>query len=327
LSVFAVVIFSACGTSQELDLSEKNVFKVAVSRLEATSLLRIAKHNGYFDQYGLEVEFIEDDLGKFSLKRLLDNEVDIATAAEFPFVKQSFKRDDLRLFATIHSSNKNVKLFVLKDSGVNAVSTIQGKTIATSFGTVGEFFLELLLLAHNVDPSEVNIVDMAPADISLALENGIIGGFALREPHVYRAQQNFDAASTVFPVDPIDEVYTATFNLVSKQETINAKRDQFENFLKALLDAEKYILEFPEESKQIIADDLSLDLEYLNDTWSDSNFSLQLTQALLVGMEDEAKWNIYKSFIGEDVPNLLGLIETGLLKKVKPEAMRIIVPN
>jgi len=59
--------------------------------------------------------------------------------------------------------------------------------------------------------------------------------------------------------------------------------------------------------------------------WSQNQFSLSLDQALIVTMEDEARWMIANKLTSEkQVPDFLNYIYVDALKAVKPEAVNII---
>lgn len=328
LIALAVGYYFYSTTSPSTYSGQKQSLTVAVSNLEATTLVRVAQQQGFFEKQGLDITFIQDDLGKFSLKRVLDGEADVATAAEFPVVNNSFKRDDIRVIGTIHASNKNVKYIVRKDSGITKVENTVGKTIATAKGTVGEFFLNLLLLSYSINPDDVNIIDMSPAEIQVAIEEGKIDGFALREPHVYKAAQNLGDNVLVFPSSPVDEVYTATFNLVTTQSKISQNKQALTRFLVAIKEAEEFTRQNPDLIKQQIAQDLQLNQEYLDESWDDSDFSLSLNQSLLVGMEDEARWFIDNGITEKtEIPDFLTVIDSSLLNQASPQSVKIIDPS
>jgi len=182
---------------------------VAVSRLESTTLVRIALEKGYFADNGLDVTISEQDLGKLSLKEVFEGRADIATVAEAPLVGNSFKRDDYYGFATIHSSDTNIKIIGLKSQGIGSPKDLKGKKVGTTRGTVGEFFLYSFLLNFGLNIADVEIVDKEPAELVEALQNGEIDAFALREPHIFRTKELVGDDAVVFANK---NIYTATFN-------------------------------------------------------------------------------------------------------------------
>jgi ABC-type nitrate/sulfonate/bicarbonate transport system substrate-binding protein len=295
---------------------------IAASRLEATTLVRIALRNGYFEEYGLNVTMTEQSLGKFSLQEVFDGKADIATVAEMPVMKNSFKRDDIRVLATIHTSSTNVKIIARKDHGINAAGDLKGKRVGTTVGTVGEFFLFSFLLHAGLGAEDIKLVDKDPSGLSEALRAGEIDAFSLREPHVFRAQEELGNKAITLP---LSGAYTATFNVVSLSDFIERKPHLVKRLLQALLQAEEFVKNNREETIDIISQDLQLDRGYLDGTWEESKFTLALDQSLILTMEDEARWAIKNNLTSaKKVPNYLDLVYLDALEAVKPEAVTII---
>ena len=299
--------------------SERGKLTVAVSRLEATALVRIAHDQGYFDVHGLNVELIEDDLGKFSLKRVLDGEAHLATTAEFPVVGQSFKRDDVRVLATIHRADRNIHVLGRVDAGIQRAEDLEGKRIATTVGTVGEYFLHKLLKRHDVDPEDVEIINLTPQQIIQALDQRTIDGFSLREPHVHKTALRLGDDAVVFPGDDEAPVYTATFNIVATQKSLRGKRAEVRKFLSALRDAQDFLQRDPEGVRAILVEQLDLDAEYLELTWDDSDFSLGLDAELPTMMAEEGLWRIDQGLTDSIIlPDMYKLIDQTPLERVNP---------
>jgi len=295
---------------------------VAVSKLESTTLVRIALEKGYFADNGLDVTITEQDLGKFSLKEVFEGKADIATVAEAPLVGHSFKRDDYYGFATIHSSDTNIKIIGLKSQGISTPKDLKGKRVGTTRGTVGEFFLYSFLPHFGLNAADVEVVDKKPSELVEALQSGEIDAFALREPHIFRTKELVGDDAVVFANK---NIYTATFNVAAMKDFVQSNPDIVKRFLEALLDAEKFTKENREEAISIISKALELDRSYLDSTWEESKFELSLNQLLILTMEVEARWRIQNNLTNAtEVPDYLDYIYTDALEAVKPSAMTII---
>jgi NitT/TauT family transport system substrate-binding protein len=95
--------------------------------------------------------------------------------------------------------------------------------------------------------------------------------------------------------------------------------------LKAIAQAEKFVMDHPAEARAIIQKRLSYDDEFMNSVWSENQFSLSLDQSLITAMEDEARWMIKNKMTTEkQVPDFTNYIYVDGLKAVKPEAVNII---
>ena len=70
---------------------------------------------------------------------------------------------------------------------INSPQDLRGRKVATALGSTGEFLLYRYLATGGVPPSEVNIVDLAPPEMVIALVHGDIDAFAWLAPFTTRA--------------------------------------------------------------------------------------------------------------------------------------------
>jgi NitT/TauT family transport system substrate-binding protein len=113
--------------------------------------------------------------------------------------------------------------------------------------------------------------------------------------------------------------------IISTDEWITKHPELVSRFLKSLAQAEEYAFRNPAEAKAIVQKRLNLDAAYMETVWSQNQFSLLLDQALILTMEDEARWMIENNLTREkQVPDFMNYIYLDGLKAVKPEAVNII---
>ena len=95
--------------------------------------------------------------------------------------------------------------------------------------------------------------------------------------------------------------------------------------MRALLKAETFVQQHPEESRRLVAEFIKTDKVVLDETWDIFTFRVTLDQALLVDLEDQTRWAMkYRLTARKDMPNYLDFIYVDGLQAVKPEAVRII---
>ena len=95
--------------------------------------------------------------------------------------------------------------------------------------------------------------------------------------------------------------------------------------MNALLKAETFVKDSPIETQNIISQRANLEKDYLQSTWQKNNFILSMPQALIIAMEDEARWVIENNLTSvTKVPNYLDFIYSDALRDLKPEALTII---
>ncbi|MBM3298563.1 MAG: ABC transporter substrate-binding protein [Deltaproteobacteria bacterium] len=112
---------------------------------ELSALIWIAEDRGYFAENGLDVTIKMYESGHFAIRDIFAENLDIATAAEFPLVVQSFKRKDLRVLACIGRFDA-IRLVARGDRGIQKRSDLKGKRIGVARGSSAGFCLAKFLL-------------------------------------------------------------------------------------------------------------------------------------------------------------------------------------
>jgi len=100
--------------------------------------------------------------------------------------------------------------------------------------------------------------------------------------------------------------------------------DHLEQFLQALVEAENYIKNNPQESKGIIAKRLNADPELINKIWDIFTFEISLEQSIMVNLEDEAIWAEKISSSRLEIPDYYKFIDIRPLTNVKPHGVNLI---
>ena len=142
------------------------------------------------------------------------------------------------------------------------------------------------------------------------------------QPSVNKMKERLGANAVVWPAQNYRPMYAL---MIAGNEWITAHPELMKRFLKALAEAEGYVLRNPAEAKAIVRKRQNLDAAYMETIWSQNQYGLTLDMSLITAMEDEARWMIKNNLTGErQVPNFLDYIHEDALKAVKPEAVNII---
>lgn len=285
------------------------------------ALVWVADAKEFFKEEGLDLSLKEYPSGKWALRGMFKNEVDIATVSEVPVMFNSFQREDFVLFATLGSADNEVKIIARRDKGIQGVSDLEGKKIGAQKGASTHFFLSVFLMHNFIVESEVNVIYMNPDNLVPAIVNGEIDALSWRDPGIQHAKEALGDNAVVFAAPGI---YRKTFNLVAMKKFVEDKPEAIERILKALLKAEKFVQENRAEAIAIIARSTSVARDDIAAIWDDVDLKVSLDQSLLVSMEDEARWAIRENLADKkEVPNYLDYIYFDALEDVKPESVTI----
>ncbi|MBI5606448.1 MAG: NrtA/SsuA/CpmA family ABC transporter substrate-binding protein [Deltaproteobacteria bacterium] len=285
--------------------------------------LYVAFEKGFFKDEGLDVNVEPFLTGKIALDAVLGGKAHIATAAETPIMFEFSKGKRILNIGTISDSLWINMVIGKKDRGIETPKDLEGKRIAVSKGTSGEFFLDAMLIFHKIPREKVTIIGMALDKMKESLVKGNVDAVSTWTPYADNIAEELRQQVVSFSGQGI---YKLTWNLVGMQEFIRKNPATVIKILRACLKSEAFIREYPEESRRILAGRLNMeDGPKLIQYWNRYNFGLSLSTNLLLNLEDQARWEIRNKMIDRTtVPNFLDSFYFDGLKAVKPEAVTIV---
>lgn len=323
LAVLAVIAWSGSGckpSQQQAGPREK--ITIAYSTASNAALMYIAFAKGYFAEEGLDASPQPHAFGKVALEAVIGGKADLATVGDTPIVFAVMNGKKITTLAVIQTSNRNEAIVARRDRGVGKPADLKGKKIGVTLGTTGDFFAYSFLLFHGINGKQVKRIDMRPDEMAGALGAGSVDAVSTWNPTLKKVQKELGRNGVIFFGE---NLYTETFCLAAMQEFVKKNPDSIKKVLRALVKAETFVQQHPEESRRLVADFLKTDKAVLDETWDIFTFKVALDQALLVDFEDQTRWAIKDRLVARtDMPNYLDFIYVDGLQSVKPEAVRIV---
>jgi NitT/TauT family transport system substrate-binding protein len=285
-------------------------------------LLYIAASKGYFADEGLDVTIKPASHGKAALDLLAQKKVDLASAAEVPFVISVLKGDRLGIAATVASVSSEMAVVARRDRAIAVPRDLVGKRVGVTFGTSGEYFLWAFLIRHRIAPDSVTLVDLPPGRMVQELMRGTIDAASTWEP--IKSQAHVALADNALSFTEAN-AYTVTHVVVGTSQFLQAHPDVIEKLVRAALKAEEFNRAQPQLAQALVADQLKLDLKTLQAGWKDVVFKVDLRQSQLVTLEDEARWAMARGYVDNGpVPNMLPNLYLDALLGVQPERVTVV---
>lgn len=320
LIVIVLGIGSGC-TRGQLQRYKGPVEKITVAAGKTALLAYVAQDQGHFADYGLEVTINTFEAGKLATDAMLVGEADISTASSSVLVSHSFERDDLRTFSGI-ATFQIQELVARTDHGIEQIDDLRGKRIGVTRKSAGEAALGRFLTLNGLSFQDVEIVDLKPQEIEDAMVRGVIDAALAWEPHVYNIKQALGDTVVSWPGDSDQD---STFMLITTADWLTDHPSVAECFLMALLQAEQYVKENDDEARTLVQQLFDYEPGYLQSVWPKYSYAVRLPQALILAMEDEARWRIENKLTDKTtVPNYLDFIYIGALEAVSPQAVTVI---
>jgi ABC-type nitrate/sulfonate/bicarbonate transport system substrate-binding protein len=319
LIVGGIAFWNKLGTGPKFSGPPEKI-RLGTIPAEYSALIWLAQDLGYFRGRGLDVVIKQYESGFAAVMDLLADKLDIATCGEFVLVAQSFQRQDFRVLANIDRYDVN-RVVARKDRDISQLPDLRGKRIGVLKGSQGEFCLAGLLILNSIPFEAVKIVDLSPSQQMAAIEPGEIDAAVTWEPFISKIKKKLGSNAVILPAQSGQDLY---WLLACKQEIMTAQPALVQRLLSALLEAEEFVARNEAEAKVIVARRLSLDMPYLESIWMNNQFKVTLPQALLLTIEDQAKWMMSAGLTKKsEIPNFLDLISLEALKNLKPEAVGI----
>jgi len=260
---------------------------VAYSPFESVALFWVAEKQDFFSQNGLNVTTHKYDSGAGALDGVLNGEADIVVGTtEFPFAVRVLNQARIRTIGSI-SKGEFTYLVARADRGINEVSDLKGKRVGTTFGTIAHFYLGRFLNLNGLNNTDVTLVDLkTPAEWVNAVVDGDVDAVATAQPYVNSAKDGLGANAVVWSVQSNQPLYAQA---IATDEWITMHPELVTRFLRSLLQAEEFAINYPIEAKAIVNNQMNLSEAYTEPAWNQNQFSLSLDKSLIHAMEDESR--------------------------------------
>ena len=325
LLILLIPTFILCSTSckkENIVVDSPEKITIAYSTAVNAIVMYIAFAKGYLAEEGLDATPQPHAFGKLALDAVLDVQADLATVADTPIVLAVMNGKKITMLAVIQTSNRDNAIVARRDRGIASPSDLKAKRIGVKLGTAAEFFAEAFLLAHDIDRASVKFIDMKPDEMAAALGTGRVDAVSIFNPTLNLLEKELGNKGAVFFGESI---YTETFCLAAMQDYVKKHPETIKKVLRALIRAETFIQQNPEEARRIVADFIKIDKLLLDQIWPIWTTKITLDQALLVDLEDQTRWALKKRMAADnDMPNYLDFIYVDALLAVKHEAVRIL---
>ncbi|MGZ6231558.1 MAG: ABC transporter substrate-binding protein [Syntrophales bacterium] len=321
LAVLLGTSFALWSCSPKGDLGKVKSVTLGGPTSDAATLIFTAEDQHFFAVNGINFTLKPYDSGLATINGLLNNEIDIAGAGEYPFVVKVFENDNIRIVGSF-SRTYNEYLVGRADRGIKNVADLKGKKIGVSRGTMPEFHLGRFLDLHGMSIRDVTLINLTPTRAADAIANENVDAVVIWEPYVSQIREQQTNQIVSWSVHSGQAMYGV---LVCRNDWIKQNPELVKGVLNSLGQAEEYVVQHPTEAKAILQKRYQYDDAYVARVWPEHQFSLSLDQSLILAMEDEARWMIKNNLTREkQIPDFTKYIYLDGLKAIKPEAMSII---
>jgi NitT/TauT family transport system substrate-binding protein len=287
-----------------------------------SALIWVAEKKGFFIKNGLDVNIEEHEFSGGILKGIATGRLDLGTTMDISFaLDELVDKGNMKIISIIAKSDRT-ELIGRKDHSIENISDLKGKKVGVTPTTNAEFFLEEFLFINNIVSSEIETVYLTPTDLVFSILNGNIDAAITWTTNAYPIITALGDNAISWPAQ---SGLNSNWIVAASEDFIEKSPEAVERFVQALLDADAYIKDYNHELYDIILSHKKITKEYLDYAKTKQQYTVELTQSIIVLIEDQTRWAI-KNNITErsSIPNYLEYIYSDALEKVKPNAITIM---
>ena len=279
---------------------DKLVFTYVTSPLNVPSI--VEKDQGIFadtfGDMGISVEYAEITSGADQTQALASGDVQVLYAVGATSVILSAANGADIKVVDMYSRSPGAFCLYSKDESLTSPESLAGKTIAGPVGTNLHELLAAYLATAGMTIDDVDYVNMSIPDALAGLEGGSLDVAMLAGPTAYQAEQaGYHLVADGEGLIDADIAVAVTGAFYEEHPEIVAK----------LVEAQEKIASFmagnEEETMEIVAGTLDLDVQAVKDMYKDYDFSIEVTDKDREGFRKTADFMLASDMI-ETMPDL-----------------------
>jgi ABC-type nitrate/sulfonate/bicarbonate transport system substrate-binding protein len=290
---------------------------IAVVPGEISALVYLAMEQGYFQDEGIQVRLEEFEVDYEAVNALLQGKVQFATATEFVLTRKILMGDNVKIMSSLCRADV-YRIVVRRKDGLFEPRDLVNKRIGIRYASIAEFYLSRFFLLNDIASEDVHVQEMPLNMAGQALASDSIDAVFLMSGDIPRLFEFLPQKELfVLPAQQgIDMYWLLAFHPGQATEP-----GMKESVLRALIRAEEFMEQQRLQAHAVLQNTLGLQ-EVDEQLYS---FRVALEQALVLTMEDEARWLLKKQLDPQGkIPNFLEFIHFDTLKSIKPKAVNII---
>jgi sulfonate transport system substrate-binding protein len=211
----------------------ETVLRIGDQKGNARSVMEAA---GVLSDLPYRVEWSEFPAAAPLLEALNADAIDAGSVGDAPFTFAAAAGVPVKAIAAIRSKQDGLAIVVPKDSPVQGLQDLVGKTVGTGRGSIGHQLILAALEQAGLKPDAVTIVFLLPAEAKAALSSGAIDGWSTWEPYTSQLELQEGARRVVTGVG----ITPGLSFLVARPDAIEAKRAALQDFVGRLAKARNW---------------------------------------------------------------------------------------
>lgn len=277
--IIAVIVIAVAGGYFLLNNSSDTV-TIGYLPSDHDAALFVADAQGQYEKEGINTNLVQFNNGGDLMTAMASGDVDVGYVGITPVLSSIEKGVPVKVISAAQTEGSGI--VVAKDSGINSVSDLAGKKIATpGEASIQHMLLTYYLTQNGMSINDVKVSAMKVPSMNDALRTGKIDGMITFEPYVTIAKENgakeLVDSSEILPNHPCCIV-------VASDKFIENNPNETQKILEIHKNATEYINNNTDEAAGLLPDDIVSDVEVEKKALSGF--------PLISGLDDDFKNNV-----------------------------------
>lgn len=288
----------------------------------------LAEALGAWKTHGVDLAVVDFPTGRESMQAMLAGSAEFSTSTDTPFVLSALQ--GLRPMVAVNYSRytHDMKITVKKDGPINPAqpASLKGRKVATRVGTSGQYMLAKYLEMSNLTIKDVQLLDMSPNDMSVALVRGDIDAFAWTGQAALIAEKQSGGKTTVMKQDGLEKFFQSHQLLLTSEKVVRERPQLVDAAARAILDAENHMAKDANWPARIAAR-VRTTPEEIKQACSTFEFRIGYTPRFVDDLVKHAEWAIGVGIAKKPAQDLrqlfTSLIYVDATRKVLPDRVKL----
>ena len=221
-----------------------------------TSLLAVAEAEGIWEEHGLNVTTSSFTNGPLQIQALGTGDLDFGYIGPGAFWLPASGQAKIVAINTLGQADR-----VVGQPGFESMEDLRGRTVAVPEGTSGDMILTLALEEAGMTKDDIELVPMEPAAIVAALSAGQVDGAGFWYPALATVKESVPDLVEIANNDDFVDTVAFPTAFVASNDVVDNQGDKLDRVLAALRDAIAFRADNVDETVQLTADFLAIEVE------------------------------------------------------------------
>jgi NitT/TauT family transport system substrate-binding protein len=257
IAILTFLFFTGCGGNGKKESDKDTQIVIGYPTLRIALPVFVAQEKGFFEKHGLNVRLQKYETAQPLMDALVSGSIEIGGFTALPITLSAMARSKTNLIfvAGMFEDEKHpISILIVKkdNSPIKSIKDLRGKRIGILPTRAYEVWLQKILVANGIDPSEVIIQQISPPLQADALNSGTVDALFTNDPAAtITVSRGIGIPLTEEPLVPsvtgYNPFYFGSFNVTEK--FANENPEKVKKIAKALDEAIRYISANPDSAR------------------------------------------------------------------------------